>query len=206
MKATKSVAGSLGILLLLGLPIAPFEPWMAPAAYAAPQQGVAAASFESLSEEASTTITIPGPLGSFLRMAAISQKAPLGEVLPLLARNVVIDGYQHGQGKTGKPTEFLRLLQAYLDQARELQEMAGAQGRIHIRGCGEEGPLLQTLGYRLRAMFGPVHVETRVEAREEERFGDLIQVYNQNARKIMHARVIDKNTVIITDKAGAKIN
>ena len=35
---------------------------------------------------------IPGPLRSFLRMAAISQKVSPEEVLPLLARNVFVIG------------------------------------------------------------------------------------------------------------------
>src|ERR1700685_4329120 len=52
-------------------------------------------------EEAS----IPGPLRSFLRMAAISQKITPEEVLPLLARNVVMSGYQ-----AGTAPEFLVLL------------------------------------------------------------------------------------------------
>src|SRR5690349_8432505 len=44
--------------------------------------------------------TIPGPLRSFLRMAAISQQISSEEVLPLLARNIVVSGYQNG-----KPTQ-----------------------------------------------------------------------------------------------------
>src|SRR5580693_9509514 len=43
--------------------------------------------------------TIPGPLRSFLRMAGISQKVSPDEVLPLLARNVVISGYAGDEGK-----------------------------------------------------------------------------------------------------------
>ena len=48
-------------------------------------------------------------------MAAVSQKVSRDEVMPLLARNVSVQGYQDG-----KPTEFLVLLRRYLDQAREL--------------------------------------------------------------------------------------
>ncbi|HYK50819.1 MAG TPA: hypothetical protein VEU94_13920 [Terriglobales bacterium] len=40
------------------------------------------------------TVSIPGPLRSFLRMAGISQKISAEEVLPLLARNVAVEGYQ----------------------------------------------------------------------------------------------------------------
>ena len=51
------------------------------------------------------TVTIPGPLRSFLRMAAVSQKVAPVDVLPLLSRNVFMQGYQRGT-----PTEFLLLL------------------------------------------------------------------------------------------------
>src|SRR5579875_2954325 len=54
-------------------------------------------------------ITIPGPLRSFLRMAAISQKISANEVLSLLARNVTMEGYGW-HGKTPQPTEYLILL------------------------------------------------------------------------------------------------
>jgi hypothetical protein len=60
-------------------------------------------------------VTIPGPLRSFLRMAGISQKIPPANVLPLLARNVYLHGYE-----SGVETEFLRLLDRYVHQAREL--------------------------------------------------------------------------------------
>src|SRR5579862_2851212 len=63
---------------------------------------------------------LPGPLRSFLRMSAISQKVTPEEVLPLLARNVVMSGYE-----SGRPTEFLVLVNWYMDQARELEALAG---------------------------------------------------------------------------------
>jgi hypothetical protein len=94
--------------------------------------------------------TIPGPLRSFLRMAAISQKISPDEVLPLLARNVVVIGYQNG-----KPTQFLILVNWYLDQARELEAMAGPHGVIHIPDCDHVKPLLLILGYRMREPCGP---------------------------------------------------
>src|SRR5215467_7770199 len=65
--------------------------------------------------ESSTSMMIPGPLHSFLRMAAISQKALPEEVLPLLSRNAVIQGYAW-QGRSGRPTEYLILLRRYVDQ------------------------------------------------------------------------------------------
>src|SRR6266404_9202561 len=52
----------------------------------------------------SASVTIPGPLRPFLRMAGISQQISPGEVLPLLAREVEMDGYS-GEGRTRKPNE-----------------------------------------------------------------------------------------------------
>jgi hypothetical protein len=95
-------------------------------------------------------VSIPGPLRSFLRMAAISQKISPEEVLPLLARNIVVNGYQGG-----KPTEFLILLNWYMDQARELEALAGKGGVIHVSSCDEAKPLMVILGYRLRQSCGP---------------------------------------------------
>ena len=71
-------------------------PHSAPAA-AGSQQSTPPSGDASTSEE----VFVPGPLRSFLRMAAISQKVTPEEVLPLLARNVVVSGYQDG-----KPTRI----------------------------------------------------------------------------------------------------
>jgi len=95
-------------------------------------------------------VAIPGPLRSFLRMAAISQKVSLQEVLPLLARNISMSGYQDR-----KPTEFLILLSSYLRQARELEALAGKHGVIEVSNCDDVKPLLVILGYRLRQDCGP---------------------------------------------------
>lgn len=100
------------------------------------------------------TVAIPGPLRSFLRMAGISQKISADEVLPLLARNVAVEGYQGRKDRTGRPTEFLILLKRYVDQARELVKLAGAEGTIRVSNCEQAGPLLDILGYRLRAGCG----------------------------------------------------
>ncbi len=97
--------------------------------------------------------SIPGPLRSFLRMAAISQKISPEEVLPLLARNIVVSGYQDG-----KPTQFLILVNWYMDQARELEALAGPLGVIHVTNCEDAKPLLVILGYRLRQTCGPERV------------------------------------------------
>jgi hypothetical protein len=99
------------------------------------------------------SIVIPGPLRSFERMAAISQKTPLEKVLPLLTRNVFVQGYD-----LGKPTEFLILLDRYMRQARELQALAGASESIQVPDCDHAGPLLQILGYRLRSGCGQKEV------------------------------------------------
>jgi hypothetical protein len=95
-------------------------------------------------------VSIPGPMRSFLRMAAISQKITPEEVLPLLARNVVMSGYQGG-----KPTEFLVLVNWYMDQARELEALAGKGEVIHVANCDDAKRLLVILGYRLLQSCGP---------------------------------------------------
>jgi hypothetical protein len=100
------------------------------------------------------TVGIPGPMRSFMRMAGISQKASPEEVLPLLARNVVVHGFE-GQEKNRKPTEYLVLLRRYVDQARELMALAGPDGVIRVPSCEKAGPLLAIIGYRLRESCGP---------------------------------------------------
>lgn len=100
-----------------------------------------------------TVLVIPGPLRSFLRMAGISQKISSEEVVPLLARNVVMLGYGGTQGRGGR-TEFLVLLMRYVDLARELQALVGKDGMLHAANCEEANPLLKTLGYRARPDCG----------------------------------------------------
>lgn len=115
---------------------------------------------------APVTAGIPGPLASFQRMTAISRKAGSDEILPFLARNVVIDGYQMRQGQKPRPTEYLKLIKSYLEQARELREMAGADGVIRIEGCADVAPLLKALGYRFRT---PCGVNATLETEEPRR-------------------------------------
>jgi hypothetical protein len=100
-------------------------------------------------EPTEETVAIPGPLRSFMRMAAISQKVAPEDVLPLLSRNVFMQGYQRGT-----PTEFLLLLGRYIQQARELQILAGTTYTIRVNSCDDAGTLVQTLGYRLREGCG----------------------------------------------------
>jgi hypothetical protein len=98
-------------------------------------------------------IVIPGPLRSFLRMAGISQKVSSEEVIPLVARNVYVQGYQ-GWQEGGRPTEFLILLGRYVNQAKELAAMASQDGFIRVASCDQAAPLLKVLGYRMRAACG----------------------------------------------------
>ncbi|MGA2908919.1 MAG: hypothetical protein ABSE36_14550 [Terracidiphilus sp.] len=98
---------------------------------------------ESTAIRTSETIAIPGPLRSFLRMAGISQESTPADVLPLLARNAFLYGHQ-----LGKKTEYLVLEDRYVQQARELQPLAVANGSIHISGCSDVAPLIQVLGYQ----------------------------------------------------------
>lgn len=79
-------------------------------------------------------VIIPGPLRSFERMAGISQKVASAKVLQLLARNVYVQGYV-GWQDNGTPTEFLILLDRYVNQAKELAALAGPGEVIHIYGC-----------------------------------------------------------------------
>jgi hypothetical protein len=101
------------------------------------------------SQTGSAKVMIPGPLRSFLRMAGISQQAPQDDVLALLARNSYLLGYGENT-----QTEYLRLLNRYLHQARELQILAGPSGTITIATCNDSATLLRVLGYRLREACG----------------------------------------------------
>jgi hypothetical protein len=82
-------------------------------------------------------------------MAGISQQISAEDVLPLLARNAYSTGYLNGV-----PTEYLRLIERYLTQARELQVLAGSSGVIRVSSCADAEPLLSILGYRARPGCG----------------------------------------------------
>jgi hypothetical protein len=117
--------------------------------------------------QSSSTISIPGTLRSFLRMAAISTQGPIDDVVPLLAHNVAVEGYTYNRkGKGPDPTEYLNLLKDYIKQARELVALAGSRGVIRISNCDQAGPLLKTLGYDLAAPCGP---DTSIETADRER-------------------------------------
>jgi hypothetical protein len=106
-----------------------------------------------LSPDSSPTIDLPGPLRSAMRMSAVSQKASLDEVLPLIARNIAAKGYT-GWKNNQESTEFLTLLRQYFTQAEELTALAGKERVIRLTGCAEAKPLLDALGYRLRQACG----------------------------------------------------
>src|ERR1700693_1655471 len=101
------------------------------------------------SSQIESNLTIPGPLRSFLRMAGMRQRISPSEVLPMLARNVVFEGYQ-----LGKPTEFLILLRRYVRQAQELTSLAGLQKSIRVNNSQEAEVLLRILGYRTQGACG----------------------------------------------------
>ena len=108
--------------------------------------GSAQGEASSPSEE---TVIIPGPLRSFLRMAGVSQEVTPPEVLPTLARSVILHGY-HNE----RPMEFLVLLRRYYHQAQELGTQAGPNGKIRVDGCQNVEPLLRVLGYRMQGECG----------------------------------------------------
>lgn len=109
-----------------------------------------------LPEPGWATISIPGPLSSFARMAALSPDLAPEDLLPALARNVVTNGFEAVGNESLQQTEYLRLLNRYVGQARELQGMAGADHKIVIPACDSEqtGALLKILGYRMRGSCG----------------------------------------------------
>jgi hypothetical protein len=119
-------------------------------AHAKPPRAISATAKSAHPNVAATnTVVIPGPLRSFLRMAGISQQIAPDQVLPLVARNAYATGYLNGS-----PTEYLRLLERYLHQARELQMIAGGEGVIRITGCAQAEQLLAILGYHARPSCG----------------------------------------------------
>ncbi len=96
---------STGLLCLFAFPISIWAQINAPQLSSSQRRPSRSTPGGSSLSRAADGVVIPGPLRSFLRMAGISQKIPPDEVLPLLSRNVFMQGYsQH------RPTEFLLLL------------------------------------------------------------------------------------------------
>jgi len=107
------------------------------------------------------SIVIPGPLRSFLRMAGISQEVTPEDVLPMLARNVVLYGFD-----TDGEKEFLILVDRYVHQARDIERLS-ADGKIHISGCSNAAELLNVLGYKFQRPCG--HKNTALITANAER-------------------------------------
>ncbi|HWF10076.1 MAG TPA: hypothetical protein VG297_16525, partial [Bryobacteraceae bacterium] len=103
------------------------------------------------------SVSIPGPMRSFARMAALPPDIQPDDVLLALARNVVTNGYQASHANDElEETEYLKLVQRYLSQARELDKLATADKVIRIANCDstQTNDLLRTLGYRMRGGCG----------------------------------------------------
>ncbi len=120
--------------------------WVGLPASASPSASSASASALSAATE---TVVLPGPLRSFLRMAGISQEVAPDDVLPMLARNVTLWGYD-GE----RQTEYLVLADRYLHLARELQFLTDPSGTLHVNNCDEATRLVQILGYRFQQGCG----------------------------------------------------
>jgi hypothetical protein len=103
-------------------------------------------------------ITIPGPLRSFARMAALSPDLQSGDLLSALARNIVTNGYQaSASAESLEQTEYLKLVVRYLSQARELDRLAAPTDHIlKIETCesSQTADVLRILGYRMRGGCG----------------------------------------------------
>ncbi len=111
--------------------------------------------------------TIPGPLRSFARMAALSQETSPEELLPALARNIVTNGYQASHNSESlDQTEYLKLVFRYLSQARELAKLAGKDNFVRIETCesAQTGEVLRVLGFRMRGGCGSEVVLETVNA------------------------------------------
>ena len=93
--------------------------------------------------EPPSTLDIPGPLRSFLRMAGISQEATPDDVLPLLARSVFLHGHNGS-----KETEYLLLIDRYVSLSRELVALAGSDATIRVADCGQAAKLIAVLGFK----------------------------------------------------------
>jgi len=83
-------------------------------------------------------------------MASLSQEIQRDDVVPLLSHNI----FQVGYVANNQPTEYLYLLMGYVQQARELSALAGADGALHASNCDDSRSLLLVLGYRVRGTCG----------------------------------------------------
>src|SRR5262249_60522117 len=97
-------------------------------------QAASGSETQMVNSEGAERVTIPGPLRSFERMAGISQKVSSDEILPLLTRNVYVQGYI-GWQEHGRAADILLFFGAYVNQARELSTQAGADVTSQIPDC-----------------------------------------------------------------------
>lgn len=104
---------------------------------------------KSDSDPSTDSVTIPGPLRSFLRMSAVGQDVPPREILPALAHSVVLLGYEKGKAK-----EYLILLRRYVHQSLELNALVDSEGNIRVNGCEDSSRLLHILGYKILGECG----------------------------------------------------
>ncbi len=104
-----------------------------------------------------STVSIPGPLSSFARMAALSPDLAPEDLLPALARNIVTNGYEAAGNESLQQTEYLRLLYAlYRIRRGSSSRWPGRSARLSFPACDSEqtGALLKILGYRMRGSCG----------------------------------------------------
>jgi hypothetical protein len=88
-------------------------------------------------------------------------------VLPALARNVVMNGFQAARSNDElEETEFLKLVHRYISQARELDKLSGLDHVIRVPNCEstQTNDLLRTLGFRMRGGCGSEVVLETVNA------------------------------------------
>ena len=106
---------------------------------------------------AASFIDIPGPLRSFARMSAVSPDISPEDFLPALSHNITLSGYTATRAsETLEQTEYLKLINRYLAQARELEKLTGAEKMLRVETCesSQTGDLLRILGYRMRGGCG----------------------------------------------------
>jgi hypothetical protein len=148
----RSVAFLLATLIL-AISLVPYKTWGAtPPSPAGP--ALADKSSPRAPAPPSSPLAIPGPLQPFLRLAAVSRSVMPEEVLPLLSHQVVLQGYG-SESRPSAPTEYLILLRRYVEQARELHALAGADGNLRVSNCNDAQPLLSAIGYRFLQPCGP---------------------------------------------------
>ena len=119
------------------------------------------------SQSPKPVISIPGPLRSFIRMAAVSSDLGPDDILGAVARNVVTNGFQASHSNEAlEQTEYLKLVHRYLSQARELEKLAGSDRVLRVESCeaANVADLLRVLGYRMRGGCGSEVVLETVNA------------------------------------------